>query len=156
MSYFKLYKELINVLDADPRIKTILDESVEDRNIDIQDRNIYALAYISISDSLTSDNLNTYSVSIQCVDAVVENNNHIDNKFVGNDNRQEVYNDMDNVITRMYKVLKRDAEGTKINIISISPSRKIYDNENDNRLAGWEAIFQVEVPNEIMNVCDPI
>ena len=152
MSYFKLLTELKSILELDSRIKTITSDDVDD--IDGYKQNIYSLAHIIIEDSNPTDNLSTYSVLVQCVDIVMENNNITTDKFKGNSNIQEVYNDMDNVINRMYGALSRRASGTNINVISKSPHTKILESQTDNRLAGWAASFQVEVPNLLMDVCE--
>ena len=152
MSYFKLLTELKSILELDSRIKTITSDDVDD--IDGYKQNIYSLAHIIIEDSNPTDNLSTYSVLVQCVDIVMENNNITTDKFKGNSNIQEVYNDMDNVINRMYGALSRRSSGTNINVISKSPHTKILESQTDNRLAGWAASFQVEVPNLLMDVCE--
>ena len=153
-SYFKLEKELIFILDSDSRIKTIT--SGDTGGLDEYTQNIPAIAHIIINDSDPTDNLNTYSVLVQCIDIVVENDNPTTDKFKGNTNIQEVYNNMDNVINRMYRSLNRRASGTNINVVSKSPSTKILDTETNNRMAGWAANFQVEVPNLLMDVCQEV
>lgn len=114
------------------------------------------MAHIIISDGTIQDNLNVYNVLIQCVDIVSENNNITSEKFKGNDNRQEVYNDMDNVLRRAYLTFKRDAEQDNINILGDASVTKILEETTENNLAGWAATFTVEVPNKLMDICQQI
>lgn len=158
MAYFKLLTELKSILDSDSRIKTVLDNDVEGQLIDVYKQNIPALAHITISDFTPSEDaaVVTFSVLVQCIDIVTENNNLTTEKFKGNSNIQEVYSNMQNVITKMYNVLKKDVDGTNINILSVSPSSKILDGDTNNRLAGWATDFQVQVPNTDMDVCQVV
>lgn len=154
MSYFKLIESLKSVFESDARIKTITEGDIDD--LDLYRQNIPAMAHIIISDGTIQDNLNVYNVLIQCVDIVSENNNITSEKFKGNDNRQEVYNDMDNVLRRAYLTFKRDAEQDNINVLGDASVTKILEETTENNLAGWAATFTVEVPNELMDVCAPI
>lgn len=152
MSYFKLIEALRLVFEADTRIKTITEGDIDD--LDLYRQNIPAMAHIIVSDGTMKDNLNTYDVLIQCVDIVSENNNITSEKFKGNDNRQEVFNDMDNVLRRAYMTFKRDAVADNINVLGDASISKILEETTQNRLAGWAATFQVEVPNDLINICE--
>ena len=152
MSYFKLINSLRLVFEADDRIKTITEGDIDD--LDLYRQNIPAMAHIIISDGVMSDNLNRYDVLIQCVDIVSENNNITSEKFKGNDNRQEVFNDMDNVLRRAYMTFKRDAIADNINVLGDASISKILEETTENRLAGWGATFQVEVPNALIDICE--
>ena len=88
MSYFKLI-EALRLVEADTRIKTITERI---NTLDLYSK--YQQWLIIVSNGTMKD-LNVYDVLIQCVDIVSENNNITSEKFKGNDNRQEVFNDMD-------------------------------------------------------------
>lgn len=155
MSYFKLIDGIKEFLETDNLVNTVLDADVEAKTIDVYDRNIYSLAYIEVDDLQPGESLNTYTVVISFLDYVVENNNITVEKFKGNSNVQEVYSAMDNALTRFYLKINYIAQGLNINVININTARKIDQYETDNRIAGWEGSFQIEVPHENITVCEP-
>ena len=154
MSYFKLINGIKDLLNTDIRIKTITEGYISD--IDAYKLNIPTMAHIVVDGGSTLENLNTYNVVISVLDIVVENNNLTVDKFIGNDNRQEVYNETDNIIRRFYMMFKRNAEGQDIFIDGAPTFDKVEEYETENRLAGWDLTFTVGVPNDLINVCETI
>ena len=154
MNYFKLINTLKEVLEEDSRIKTVTEGDID--NLDEWKQSIPGIAHIIVSGGTINDNLNVYDVLLQCVDRVDENNNPTTEKFKGNFNLQEVYNDMDDVIRRTFLKFRKRGEDDNITIVNGASFEKIDERETQNRMAGWSANFQVEVPNLIMDICvDP-
>lgn len=154
MSYFKLINGLKDILFEDSRIKTVTEGDIDD--FDQYKQNIPTLAHIIVSSGTTEDNLNIYSVLVQVTDIVVENNNITVDKFLGNDNRQEVFNDTDNIIRRFYLRFRQQATGLNMYIDGQPTFDKILEEETDNRLAGWSVTFDVGVPNELIEGCETV
>ncbi len=154
MSYFKLINGIKDLLQTDVRIKTITEGTISD--IDAYKQNIPTMAHIVVDGGSTLDNLNTYNVVVSVLDIVVENNNVTEDKFIGNDNRQEVFNETDNIIRRFYMYFKRNAQGQDIFIDGSPTFDKVEEYETENRLAGWDLTFTVGVPNNIIDVCKDV
>lgn len=154
MSYFKLINGIKTVLQEDSRIKTVTEGDIDD--FDQYKQNIPAMAHIVVDSADMLDNLNTFSVDINIVDAVVENNNLTIEKFIGNDNRQEVYNDIANVCRRVFQKLRKFSFGDNIYVQDGATLQKIYQFENDNRLVGWAISFIVEVPDLTIDICETV
>ena len=151
MSYFKLINGIKDLLDADEGVSTVTEGYVTD--FDAYKKNISPMAHFIVENGTMDDNLNYYSVDIMLVDIVVENNNETKEKFLGNDNHQEVFNDMDNVARRFFMKFKRNSVGQDI-FIQGSPSfSKIEETETQNRLAGWRLTFEVGVPSPEIDIC---
>ena len=99
MSYFKLINGIKDTLRTDFRIKTITEGYVD--RVDEYKQNIAIMAHIIVDGGTVEENLNVYGVEVMVLDIVTENNNITVEKFLGNDNLQEVYNNTDNIINRI-------------------------------------------------------
>ncbi len=154
MSYLKLITGIKTVLDEDSRIKTITEGEIDD--FDQYKQNIFAIAHIVVNSSDMQDNLDLWQVDIDIVDYVTENNNITVDKFKGNSNRQEVYNDMANVCRRVFLKLRKFSFGDKIYVQDGATREKIVQFANDNRLVGWTVSFQVEVPDLTIDICQVV
>ena len=151
MSYFKLINGIKDILRTDARVITITEGDIDD--LDAYKQNIPVMAHIVVNSGTMEDNLNVYDVVVSVLDIVVENNNITVEKFLGNDNKQEVYELTDNIIRRMFMYFKRNSVGQDV-FISDNPSfQKVLDTETQNRLAGWEISFSVGVPSSEIDVC---
>mgnify|MGYP003124787688 FL=1 len=151
MSYFKLINGIKDILRTDARVTTITEGDIDD--LDAYKQNIPVMAHIVVNSGTMEDNINVYDVVVSVLDIVVENNNITVEKFLGNDNKQEVYELTDNIIRRMFMHFKRNSVGQDI-FISDNPSlQKVLDTETQNRLAGWEMSFSVGVPSSEIDVC---
>ena len=151
MSYFKLINGIKDILRTDARVKTITEGYTTD--FDAYKQNITAMAHIIVDSGTVQENLNVYSVQLWIVDIVVENNNITVEKFLGNDNLQEVYELTDNIARRFYMKFVRDSEGNDIYLDSLPSFEKVEETETQNRLAGWLLSFDVGVPNPEIDVC---
>tara|TARA_R110002020_G_scaffold216205_5_gene423637 strand:- start:133 stop:597 length:465 start_codon:yes stop_codon:yes gene_type:complete len=154
MSYFKLINGIKELLEVDERVKTITEGDISD--LDAYKQNLPTLAHIVVDGGSALENLNTYNVVVSVLDIIVENNNITVDKFKGNDNSQEIYNQTDNIIRRFFMVFNRNAEGQDIFIEESPTFSKVEEYDTENRLAGWELSFTVGVPNDKIDVCDPI
>ena len=151
MSYFKLINGIKDILRTDTRVITITEGYTTD--FDAYKQNIPVMAHIIVDSGTVSENLNIYSVQLWIVDIVVENNNITIEKFIGNDNLQEVYELTDNIARRFYMKFVRDSEGNDIYLDSLPSFEKVEETETQNRLAGWLLSFDVGVPNPEINIC---
>ena len=57
---------------------------------------------------------------LSVLDIVTENNNITVEKFLGNDNLQEVYNNTDNIIRRFFMLMRRNAMRGKVFILMVN------------------------------------
>ena len=154
MSYFKLINGIKDLLQSDSRIKTVTEGDIDD--IDAYKQNIPAMAHIIVNGGTVNDNLNVYNVVVSVLDIVDENNNITQEKFLGNDNLQEVYNSTDNIIRRFYMKFKKQAQGDNIYIDGQPSFDKVLDTETQNRIAGWDLTFSVGVPDLTIDSCQEI
>lgn len=154
MSYFKLINGIHDLLKEDSRVKTVTEGDIDD--LDAYRQNIPTIAHIVVNSGRDSDTLNIYDVVVSVLDIVSENNNITEEKFKGNDNRQEVYNSTDNIIRRFIMRFRKQAEADNIYIVDNPTFDKVLDDETQNRLAGWDLTFSVGVPNTEIDVCKTV
>ena len=154
MSYFKLINGIKDMLRSDSRVITITEGDVDD--LDAYRQNIPVLAHIVVSSGTVEENLNIYSVVVSVLDIVTENNNITEEKFLGNSNLQEVYNNTDNIIRRFYMKFNKQATEDGLYIDGSPSFDKVLDSETQNRLAGWDLTFNVGVPDLNIDSCETI
>jgi hypothetical protein len=111
------------------------------------------MAHIVVNNGTIEENLNVYTVVVSVLDIVTENNNITEEKFLGNDNLQEVYNNTDNIIRRFFMLMRRNAIGESIYIDGQPTFDKVLDTETQNRLAGWDLTFNIGVPSTEIDIC---
>jgi len=122
-------------------------------NIDLQKTNIYPLVNLSIaSGSFSNGSTINFNVAIEAITNRDINNEFVNDKFWGNDNEVDNYNDTLAIINKMWTAMFRDFEENNITA-SESPSFEKITLEGVNLLDGWELSFDVEVPNTTLNLC---
>ena len=122
-------------------------------SIDLQKTNIYPLVNLSIaSGSFSNGSTINFNVAIEVITNRDINNEVVNDKFWGNDNEVDNYNDTLAIINKMWTAMFRDFEENNITA-SESPSFEKITLEGVNLLDGWELSFSVEVPNTTLNLC---
>jgi hypothetical protein len=122
-------------------------------SIDLEKTNIYPLVNISIANgSFSNGSTINFNVAIEVITNRDKNNTVINDKFYGNDNEIDNYNDTLAIINKMWTAMFRDFEENNITA-SESPSFEKISLEGVNMLDGWELSFDVEVPNTTLNLC---
>lgn len=154
MSYFKLINGIHDLIKNGGGVITITEGQIY--NVDSYRQNIPVIAHINISGGSLLENLNTYNCEVAILDLVDENNNLTEDKFKGNDNHQEVFNYTDHIIRRFIMAFRKFSEGQDIYLVGDPTIEAVYPDETQNRLAGWEVSFTVGVPNNLIDVCEPI
>ena len=74
-------------------------------------------------------------------------------KFVGNDNEQDVLNTQLALLTRVINDLQRGDLYTELYQVAGDVSCEPFVDRFENKLAGWTATFDVLVQND-MTICD--
>jgi len=151
MSRFKLTQTIEYFLNKDKRVitKTIGTEDA----LDSEKQNIPVLSHLYVGDINYAQNYTIYDVQLSITDAIVENNNLDDNKWLGNDNREEVFNNISNIIKHFIGKFRIEPEGGEVFLIGEPNATPIFDFETVNRFAGYEVNISLGVPELNMNLC---
>ena len=149
MSYYKVLKTFKDCFDVDSNINTVTEGDIDE--LDLANKNIFGLAHIIIDAGSESRNLTTWNVKLQCVDIVTTTGLVSTDKFISNDNEQDVYNTMHNVLRRAFLKFVRDTQDIGVIVDDNAGFTKIQDFEN--RIVGWELSLIVQVPDLDISIC---
>jgi len=146
--YYLLLDYIKSLLDADVDCNTVT-TGVDLSSTDLNRKDIYALAHIEANDGTFLDNVIQINLELFSLDQV-DFSKEIENgqKFIGNDNEQDVYNTTLYVLRRVYNKLSV-SDG-----ISILGDANIQKTERvENNLIGWSMTLTVEISDSVMRFC---
>ena len=149
MSYYKVLKTWKDCFEADQFINTVTEGNTDE--LDLSNKNIYGLALIIIDGGNETQNTTIWNVKLQCVDVITTTNEVSTSKFISNDNEQDVYNTMHNVLRRAFLKFVRDTQDLGVIINDNAPFQKVEN--TTNRVVGWEHSFTVQVPDLEIAIC---
>lgn len=151
--YFELLNVIKTSLDNGNVINTVLTSDTVD-GFDLDKKNVYPVAMIDVDTGVFTMPATNYNVVVSVLDIADISNNQITNKFLGNSNKIDIYNNLHGVLRRLYNEIKEDKYTKDFNIIGEPSLQKI---ERGTNLAyGWELTFIVEVPDDVISICDNV
>ena len=107
---------------------------------------------MTVNSTNVATNVLRFNISILVMDIVDISTDKVIDKFIGNDNEQDVLNTTLAVLTRVLnKLQKGDLYSTKYQIEDTVGCEPFVD-RFENKLAGWAATFDVVVQND-MTIC---
>jgi hypothetical protein len=148
--YYELQRVLKTSLENNIDVNTVL---TTDTNIvfDVNKHNVYPIAEIDITSGNIRQGGLVFQVTIIAMDRVDVSKKTPTDKFVSNQNEIDVYNTMVYVLRRTYRELKEGKYKYNFDIINDPTIDKIVGKENLS--VGWSMSFEVEVPDEDMDIC---
>lgn len=150
-AFYNVTDQIKDKLIAEPFVNTVTFGSLND--VDLDKQTIFPLGHINVNSTNVATNVLRFNISILVMDIVDISNEETTDKFVGNDNEQDVLNTTLAVLTRVLnKMQKGDLYSTKYQIEDTVGCEPFVD-RFENKLAGWAATFDVVVQNE-MTICD--
>ena len=150
-AFYLVLDTIKDTLLDDPDINTVTYGDLSE--IDLAKQTIFPLGHINVNSTNVATNVLRFNISILVMDIVDISNEETTDKFVGNDNEQDVLNTTLAVLTRVLnKMQKGDLYSTKDQIEDTVGCEPFVD-RFENKLAGWAATFDVVVQNE-MTICD--
>jgi hypothetical protein len=149
--YTQLLYYIKQLADADEYINTVTNSP--DDSIDLDKGNIFPLLNVDIvSGSFTNGQTVKFNVEIVCLDIRDINKEIRTDKFWGQDNEVDNYNDTLAALNKLWTSMYRDFEDNDITA-SENPQLEIITYSNVNLLDGWKLTFEVEMPNTTLNLC---
>lgn len=144
LAYIKLLAE------ADSFVNTVTQGEFD--MIDLNKMNLYPLVHIYIGDaSFTNGQSVNFNVSIGSMTQLNSSNDITTDKFYGNDNEIDCYNETLEVLNRLWTTMFRDFEDQGI-YTSENPTMT-KAREDKNTLVGWQLDFEVVMPNRTLSLC---
>lgn len=120
--------------------------------IDLNKQDIFPLSHFIVNSATLNGSVWQFSMSLLCMDIVDESKEDVTDKFLGNDNEQDVLNTQMAVINRLLELLRRGDLHTDLYQLEGSPTIEPFVDRFDNKLAGWTLSFDVLIPNG-MTIC---
>jgi oligoribonuclease NrnB/cAMP/cGMP phosphodiesterase (DHH superfamily) len=120
--------------------------------IDLNKQDIFPLSHFIVNSATLNGSVWQFNMSLLCMDIVDESKEDVTDKFLGNDNEQDVLNTQMAVINRLLELLRRGDLHTELYQLEGSPTIEAFFDRFENKLAGWTLTFDVLIPND-MTIC---
>jgi oligoribonuclease NrnB/cAMP/cGMP phosphodiesterase (DHH superfamily) len=120
--------------------------------IDLNKQDIFPLSHFIVNSATLNGSVWQFSMSLLCMDIVDESKEDATDKFLGNDNEQDVLNTQMAVINRLLELLRRGDLYSDLYQLEGTPTIEPFVDRFDNKLAGWTLTFDVLIPNG-MTIC---
>jgi hypothetical protein len=120
--------------------------------IDLNKQDIFPLSHFIVNSATLNGSVWQFSMSLLCMDIVDESKEDVTDKFLGNNNEQDVLNTQMAVIGRLLELLRRGDLHTELYQLEGSPTIEPFVDRFENKLAGWTLSFDVLIPNT-MTIC---
>jgi hypothetical protein len=120
--------------------------------IDLNKQDIFPLSHFIVNSATLNGSVWQFNMSLLCMDIVDESKEDVTDKFLGNDNEQDVLNTQMAVINRLLELLRRGDLHTDLYQLEGAPQIEAFFDRFDNKVAGWTLSFDVLIPND-MTIC---
>lgn len=151
MSYYHILEKIKTELVADPFTNTITKGDLA--SVDISKNTIFPLTHMIVNGASFRGDVISYSISILSMDVVDFSKEETTDKFIGNDNEDDILNTQISLLNRLYEKLRRGNLYDDNYQVEGSPTLEPFTDRFENVLAGWTLNLTIIVPNE-MTVCD--
>ena len=149
--YYEILTKLQTELNNDALVNTVSSGDIFD--VDLSKQTIFPLCHIIVNSATFVDNVIQYNISILSMDVVDVSKDETTDKFLGNNNEQDVLNTQINILNRLYEKLRRGNLYDDNYQVDGTPNLEIFVDRFENKLAGWTMTVNINTPN-VMTVCD--
>jgi hypothetical protein len=145
--FYQLTETIKDQLLADINCNTVTTGDLYDVNLNKQD--IFPLAHIIVNNVTQEEQTLTFNISILAMDVVDQSKLPTEDRFIGNNNEQDILNTQLAVLNKVIQVLRM---GTlykdQYQLDSPVNCEPFYD-RFENQLAGWTATMDIVIYNDI-------
>ncbi len=145
--FYQLTNTIKDQLLNDQDINTVTTGDISDINLNKQD--IFPMAHIIINNVTVDEQTLNFNISILAMDIVNISKEETKDRFIGNNNLQDILNTQLVVLNKLIQLLKRGNLHTDKYQLEGSPSCEPFYDRFDNELAGWTATMDVLIYNDI-------
>jgi hypothetical protein len=148
--FYNVITKIKDTLESEPFVNTVTFGNIDD--VDLNKQNIFPLSHIVVNNTTINDKTINFNISILFMDIVDISKNADTNKFIGNDNEQDVLNTQLSVVARLTSLLKRGSLYNELYQLQNDVSCEPFVDRFENKLAGWTATLDIVIQND-MTVC---
>lgn len=148
--FYNVITKIKDTLESEPFVNTVTFGNIDD--VDLNKQNIFPLSHIVVNNTTINDKTINFNISILFMDIVDISKDADTNKFIGNDNEQDVLNTQLSVVARLTSLLKRGSLYNELYQLQNDVSCEPFVDRFENKLAGWTATLDIVIQND-MTVC---
>jgi hypothetical protein len=145
--FYQLTETIKEELLKDININTVTTGDITDVNLNKQD--MFPLGHIIINNVIDNENVLNFNISILACDIVDQSKELTVDRFVGNNNVQDILNTQLAVLNRLIQRLRKGTLYTEMYQLNGSPSLTPFYDRFENQLAGWTATMDIQIYNDI-------
>ena len=149
-TFYNIVGKIKTLLEADVNVNTVTKGMNSD--IDNAKQNVYPLSHVQINEATVEGNLWRFSITTYHLDQLDVTKDPETDKYIGNDDEDDIMNSQLAVFNRMYELLRKGAD-TATYQMDGNPVCLPGNARFDNGLSGWECTFDILTPN-VMTKCD--
>ena len=148
--FYNITTKITETLALDDFVNTVTYGDIFE--IDLNKQDIFPLSHFIVNSATLNGSVWQFNMSLLCMDIVDESKEDVTDKFLGNDNEQDVLNTQMAVINRLLELLRRGDLHTELYQLEGTPTIEAFFDRFENKLAGWTLSFDVLIPND-MTIC---
>jgi len=149
VGYYDITTKIKDALLAEPFCNTVTKGSI-DRLMNAK-KDAYPLSHIMVNSCTPNGSSLTYNVSIISMDIVDVSKDEVTDIFIGNDNEDDVLNDILSMLVRIVELMRRGGLFSDLYQLETASLEPFMDRFEDN-VAGWTLTVDINVPNGV-TVC---
>lgn len=145
--FYQVTETIKDQLLQDPNCNTVSTGDIYDVNLNKQD--IFPLAHIIINNVTQQEQTLVFNISIIAMDIVDQSKQETDDRFIGNNNEQDILNTQLGVLNKVIQVLRMGTLYTDKYQLDTDVNCEPFYDRFENQLAGWTATMDIMIYNDI-------
>lgn len=145
--FYLVLSKIESQLLADENCNTVTTGDITE--VDLNKQTIFPLAHIIINQVTQEDQVLRFNITILTMDIVDESKDEVTDKFVGNNNEQDILNTQLAVVNKVIAILRGGTLHTDLYQLDGLATCEPFYERFENRLAGWASSFDVLIHNDI-------
>ena len=145
--FYQLTETIKQQLLADVNINTVSTGDITDVNLNKQD--IFPLGHILINSVTDEEQVLRFNITVIAADIVDQSKELTLDRFVGNNNEQDILNTQLAVLNKLIQVLRKGQLYIDKYQLEGNPTCEPFYDRFENMLAGWSCTMDVLIHNDI-------
>ena len=145
--FYQLTETIKEQLLTDVNINTVSTGDITDVNLNKQD--IFPLGHIIVNNVVAEEQVLRFSITVIAADIVDQSKELTLDRFVGNNNEQDILNTQLGVLNKLIQVLRKGQLYIDKYQLEGNPTCEPFYDRFENMLAGWSCTMDVLIHNDI-------
>ena len=145
--YYQLTSTIEEELLSNLLTNTVSIGDISKVNLNKQD--IFPLAHMIVNSVVVEEQVLRFSLTILACDIVDQSKDVTTDRFVGNDNEQDILNTQLAVLNKLIQRLRMGSLHTDMYQLDGNPSLEPFMDRFENQLVGWSATMDILIYNDI-------